>query len=153
MIGHFLPLGHRPEGHNLCQRLKAGADLDIFVVVRHWQACEVSTVAMVDQGIGDKEFFIGKDADFAGVSGATFWPFRSIFHGYLWTLNNPAAHAQIFVDNHFPHRRPCYVRRQASKWTFFGSLRIPVAIRPTAATVHFFAFGLQSRQSSGPSHP
>jgi hypothetical protein len=64
---HFAIAGHRPEGHNLRQHLKAGADPDIFVVVRHWQAFEVYTVAMVDQGIGDKEFFIQKDAEFAGV--------------------------------------------------------------------------------------
>jgi hypothetical protein len=78
----------------------------------YWQVCEVSTVAVVDQGIGDEEFFVRKNADFAGIllpesQKQLSAPFAAFFAGIndqnWFFLNHLTAHAQIFINNPF-HR-------------------------------------------------
>jgi hypothetical protein len=52
-------------------------------------------------------------------------------------LNDPAGHAQIFVDDPF-HRTGGHLCSAASfRIDFFGSLHMPVVTRPMAVTVRF----------------
>jgi hypothetical protein len=56
IIVYFLPsLATTPRSITFARTFEKGL---VFVDFRHWQVCEVSTVAVVDQGIGDQELFV-----------------------------------------------------------------------------------------------
>jgi hypothetical protein len=68
--------------------------------------------------LNDKKFFIGKDADFTGVllpgsyeqlSGPLAVFFAGIYGQNWFFFKDPAAHAQIFVDNPFLHTGSHYM--------------------------------------------